>query len=255
MAERKSAPLPDHGRAEPPAEVPHWHLDRAVWQPVAALAGRLAHDLNNLIGIQLGHVEALQDELAPRHVGQQRLAILSRLVVRQTDLTGRLLVISGRALQSPRTIRLEEWYAENASALVALAGPHVRLHAAVQPSAGPVQADPRALQAAAEALIRNAVDAIARAGCGGTIRLELGSDDGAATMQVADDGPGLAPEWLPRAWEPFAGTRPDRPGLGLTEVAGLTLGGGGAMTITSGQGPKHGTRVTLRWGRVAGETG
>jgi signal transduction histidine kinase len=82
------------------------------------------------------------------------------------------------------------------------------------PEAGPfVRGDSVLLEWAVEAVVRNAIDALS--GRGGTIAITLSCDDARATVSVADDGPGVAPEIKARVFEPGATTKPGGWGIGL----------------------------------------
>jgi len=82
------------------------------------------------------------------------------------------------------------------------------------PEAGPfVRGDPVLLEWAVEALARNAIDALS--GRGGTITITLSCDDARATVSIADDGPGIAPEIRARVFEPGATTKAGGWGIGL----------------------------------------
>ena len=61
-------------------------------------------------------------------------------------------------------------------------------------------------------LIDNAAHALDGAG---TLTLRTRHDDDAVVVEVADDGPGIAPEVLPRIWEAFFTTKPPGEGSGL----------------------------------------
>ena len=102
-------------------------------------------------------------------------------------------------------------------------------------------ADPlRARQALA-----NLVDNALRHGAG-TVRLEARQRDGAVELDVADDGPGFAPDIAGRAFERFARGDEARTrggtGLGLAIVRVIAEAHGGTAEIVAGDG----ARVRLR---------
>jgi signal transduction histidine kinase len=96
-------------------------------------------------------------------------------------------------------------------------------------------------------LTRNALEAGATA-----IAIESSAAGGWATVDFADDGPGLAPRALERLFQPFAGsTRPGGTGLGLAIARELMRGHGGEIELAE-TGAK-GTRFRLTLPRAAEE--
>ena len=82
------------------------------------------------------------------------------------------------------------------------------------PAAGPfVEGDVVLLEWAAEALVRNALDALS--GRGGTIRLTVTGDASAGRITVAGDGPGVAIEVRGNLFEPGVTTKQGGWGIGL----------------------------------------
>jgi signal transduction histidine kinase len=85
---------------------------------------------------------------------------------------------------------------------------------------------------------------------GGHVALALHVEEGLASLEVRDDGPGIDPGLLPRLFEPFAqGPQPlDRGqgglGLGLALVKGLAELHGGTVAAHS-EGPGKGTVFTV----------
>jgi signal transduction histidine kinase len=63
-------------------------------------------------------------------------------------------------------------------------------------------------------------------------------------VRVTDDGPGIAPEHLPRLFEPFFTTKPDGMGLGLPLCERLVEAAGGRILAASR--PGAGTTLTVR---------
>ncbi|MHB8682510.1 MAG: sensor histidine kinase [Acidimicrobiales bacterium] len=72
------------------------------------------------------------------------------------------------------------------------------------------------------------------------VAVHVGSDGGDAVIEVADDGPGVAPEDRARIFEPFHRADPSRArstggvGLGLAIVAAITRAHGGSVGVRSG---------------------
>ncbi|MGN6461268.1 MAG: sensor histidine kinase, partial [Pseudolabrys sp.] len=67
-------------------------------------------------------------------------------------------------------------------------------------------------------LIRNAADAT---GKDGVITIATGTQGGEAKIIVSDNGPGIAPDLLPKLFTPFVTTKSDGMGLGLSLCATL----------------------------------
>lgn len=90
-------------------------------------------------------------------------------------------------------------------------------------------------------LLENARAAITEAG---TITVEARAHDGEVELAVRDDGAGIAPELLPRIFEPHFSTRSSGSGLGLAIVRRLVESWGGQVSAESGGG--RGTVLRLR---------
>jgi signal transduction histidine kinase len=94
-------------------------------------------------------------------------------------------------------------------------------------------------------LIRNAVEAMQERR-NGPARLTLSStfDETSVTIAVADTGPGIAPEHLPRLFDPYFTTKPSGIGLGLSISRSIAEDHGGRLVAESS--PEGTTfRVTL----------
>ncbi len=89
-------------------------------------------------------------------------------------------------------------------------------------------------------LVRNAMEAV---GKGGHVRLRIAGEAAAVSLEVVDDGPGLAGDAAP-IFEPFYTTKPDGTGLGLSIVHRIVTDHGGEVSVTSQPG-KTCFRVTL----------
>lgn len=108
-----------------------------------------------------------------------------------------------------------------------------------------VRADPVAIDQIVHNLIANALQALDRqAGGPRELRLSVRRDGSSAVLDVADTGPGLPPEVLPRLFEPFFSTREGGLGLGLTLSESLAQAQGGRLS--AGAAPGGGALFSLR---------
>ncbi|HEY1586209.1 MAG TPA: ATP-binding protein, partial [Polyangia bacterium] len=94
-------------------------------------------------------------------------------------------------------------------------------------------------------LLTNAAQALGERRDGGVIRIATERRDGKAVITVADDGPGIPPELLPRIFDPFFTTKEvgQGSGLGLSIVHGIVERHGGTIAVDSVVG--KGTTFTV----------
>jgi len=78
----------------------------------------------------------------------------------------------------------------------------------------------------------------------GNITIDAQSDEGHATLTIADDGPGMSPEVRSQIFEPFFTTKPHGTGLGLAIAHAIVDAHGGTISIASS--PETGTLVSLQ---------
>ena len=123
---------------------------------------------------------------------------------------------------------------------------HIAIERDLEPDL-PVEVDPGEI----ERIVRNLVDnAVRYGGPAGRVRVRTWRQDGEVTLEVRDDGPGIAADELDRIFEPFyrsARTAPDREGsgLGLSIASDLAERNGGRLSVTSSPGNGSAFRLTL----------
>ncbi len=106
-----------------------------------------------------------------------------------------------------------------------------------------MRGDPDRLRQALINLIDNAVK---HSPPGGGVRLDLYTDSGRVQISVADCGPGIPPEVLPRVFEPFfraSSLESSGAGLGLAIARWIIQEHGGEIAVNTS--PGQGACVTL----------
>lgn len=197
------------------------------------LASGVAHDFNNLLTVINGNIELVMlDPKNPENavfLSEAKAASdKSALVVRQLLAYGRKseLRISkvelSRVFEDVRTL-LHRVLPVNINLEVQDVYPQVDLNI-----------DRALLESALMNLVINAQKAIGASP--GTIRLSVESKfTGRILICVTDTGPGMTPDVLARAAEPFFTTRPvgQGSGLGLSMVNGFAAQSGGSLTLSN----------------------
>jgi two-component system cell cycle sensor histidine kinase/response regulator CckA len=225
-------------------------------ETIGRLAGGIAHDFNNLLTAILGGAEAMRATgLAP--AAATELAGLEDAARRGAALVAQLLAFARQQRLQPRILDLNAAVAGIAPLLRRLLGERVRLELSLEEPGRRVRVDPAQLDQVLLNLAANARDAMPD---GGTVTLATGhalvlrpEGEGLgglppgryAVLEVSDTGCGIPPDALPRLFEPFFTTRPDKggTGLGLATVQGIIAQSGGQIAVEGR--PGGGTRFRI----------
>lgn len=193
-----------------------------------------SHAIRTPVTIARGHLELvaaadLDDEV------RTDLSVAMQQLERMTALSNRLLAVarldSGDALsESPTDLsRLVRELAANWSAQ-----PGRIWRVECEPT-GWIAADPEWIEQALDALVENALNFTP---VGGEISLRCWQSAGHCHVEVADSGPGIAPEDLPYVFERFWHRMPPNgrmgTGLGLAMARSAAIAHGGRLTARNG---------------------
>ncbi|MEX1164382.1 MAG: ATP-binding protein, partial [Nitriliruptor sp.] len=225
------------------------------FETVGQLAGGLAHDLNNLLTVLVTSLGLADESLRDLAAGGDRATGIAALTEdlqhlriasdRVDTLTRKLLQFASRSGGAVVTVVVADLVADVADLLGRSLG-GAGLETSVADDTPDVRVDSAGLEQAITNLVLNARDAAP----GGRITLEASRGRGpgggpAAIIVVADEGTGMPPHVVARAFEPLFTTKPrdHGTGLGLPSVRAFVEQSGGTVHIDTAVG--EGTRVTI----------
>lgn len=185
----------------------------------------LGHELRNPLASLKGHAQLLLEKLPTDH--PHRAGV--ETVVAEAQ---RLEVLTGQVLDFARTGELSKASVEVADLLRAAAEAHGqgRVDLVGLDGLGRWSLDaPRMLQVLANLL----TNALQSSDPDQRVSLAAWREQDLLVIEVRDHGPGLAPEDLQRAFEPFVTSRARRTGLGLAVARRIVQGHGGRLEASN----------------------
>jgi signal transduction histidine kinase len=221
--------------------------DQQQLAAVGTLAAGLAHQINNPIGSMLAAAElALLNDEEP-----DREELRTRALVTTVDEARRCGRIVSNMLKFSRHEPTAKWV-EDLNDIVRRAAELTRqyvtktggtLEVKLNPGALPARVSPIDIEQVLVNLIRNAAESSER---GANVIVSTQEHGGGMSIEVADDGDGVAPEDRDHVFAPFFTTRLESggSGLGLSVAQGIVVDHGG--TIEFNCEPEKGTRVVVR---------
>lgn len=211
---------------------------------VGQLAGGVAHDMNNMLTVILGHLDMIQDEVTTGSPILRHIAPMERVVKRSRDIVKQLLVFSRKqAGDTAELCDLNALIAELSASLGVLIGEDIHLITRYSEALWLTRIDPAQLNQVLINLVVNARDAMPN---GGPIMIEtanhvlreraLDAHPGRyVVMAVVDAGIGMDEGIKARIFEPYFTTKDvgKGTGLGLSTVFGIVRRAGGFIRVQS----------------------
>jgi two-component system, cell cycle sensor histidine kinase and response regulator CckA len=219
-------------------------------EAIGRLAGGIAHDFNNLLTVIGGHTQLLLMDLAEDSPLREDLDQIQGGVERAAALTRQLLAFSRKQILQPQLISLNDLVAGTERMLRRLIGEDVELISRLEPTLGPVLADPGQLEQVLMNLAVNARDAMPLGGKliiethdtvmgrGSHLHPYLHEETPAVLLTVSDTGVGIPRDVQAHIFEPFFTTKGQGKGtgLGLATVYGIVKQSGGYIWVYSEEG-------------------
>jgi PAS domain S-box-containing protein len=226
------------------------HLRQAQkMEAVGRLAGGLAHDFNNILGIITACTELLRSD-GPHADSSAYLGNIRKAVDRGTSLTRQLLAFTRKTTLQPQLLDLNSRLKDVAKLIRPLMGDDVEIMVSSRSPSAVIEIDPGQLDQIVLNLAVNSRDAMPR---GGKFILETSTVNldenfvkqhrpmkpGPYIMLAASDtGIGMDPVTVSRIFEPFFTTKDvgKGTGLGLATVYGIVQQNGGHIWVYSEPG-------------------
>lgn len=219
-------------------------------ESVGRLAGGVAHDFNNMLGLILGHAELALKKVDQSHTFFANLTEIRKAALRSADLTRQLLAFASRQTISPKVLDLNETVEGMLKMLRRLIGEDIDIAWLPAADPWPVKVDPGQIDQILANLCVNARDAISGVG---KVTIETGTaffdEEYCAQhsgfvpgefvmLAVSDDGCGMDKQTLGNIFEPFFTTKPfgEGTGLGLATVYGIVKQNNGFINVYSEPG-------------------
>jgi len=233
-------------------------------ESVGRLAGGVAHDFNNMLGVILGRTELALDKVHPSVPLFTDLQEIRKAAERSASLTRQLLAFARKQTVAPKVLDLNETVESMLKMLRHLIGEGINLAWLPGKNLWPVNVDPSQIDQILVNLCVNARDAIAGVGSI-TIETETATFDEASCamhteyvpgeyvlLAVSDDGCGMGKEILDKLFEPFFTTKEMGKGigLGLATVYGIVKQNSGFINVYSE--PGRGTTFKIYLPRYQG---
>jgi PAS domain S-box-containing protein len=221
-------------------------------ESVGRLAGGVAHDFNNMLGVILGHVGFALEKAEQGHELHADLKEIQTAAKRSANLTKQLLTFARKDIISPKKLDLNDTVESMLNMLRRLIGEDIDLVWKPSVHLWSVKMDPSQINQILANLCVNARDAIAGVG---KLTIETGRKSfdeqycsehpgfipgDFVLLTVSDNGSGMDKETLDNLFEPFFTTKDvgKGTGLGLATIYGIVKQNNGFINVYSepGQG-------------------
>jgi len=217
-------------------------------ESIGQLAGGVAHDFNNMLGVILGHAELAMIKAETSSPLLSAVEAISAAAKRSADLTRQLLTFARKQTISPKVINLNEEITGILNMLQRLIGENINLSWNPTSNLWSVKVDTSQIDQILANLCVNARDAIAG---NGKISIKTENhtlDEGATNalpydvvpgdyvlLSVSDNGCGMDKQVQAHIFEPFYTTKEvgSGTGLGLATVYGAVKQNHGFITVYS----------------------
>jgi signal transduction histidine kinase/CheY-like chemotaxis protein len=226
---------------------------------LASMAGGIAHDFNNMLATIVGNVALIREQLPWDAPVTEQVVQIQRTAVSASELASQMLAYSGKGHFRLGALDLNDEVEKTARLIQSTVTARYPVDLRLEHDLPLAQAEGRQIRQLLMELCLNAQEAYRGAEGRILVRtfladlrqadldgMRIGTERHPGTylaLEVGDQGEGMTPEVLARAFDPFFTTRMVGRGLGLAAVYGIVRGHGGALQVQSS--PGGGSSVTV----------
>jgi len=216
-------------------------------ESIGRLAGGVAHDYNNMLGVILGYAESVQESLDAQDARRDELQEIINAAQHSADITRQLLAFARKQPISPKQVDLNERVENMLKMLRHLIGEDIDLEFLPGKNLDLIKFDPTQLDQILANLCLNARDAIGTKG-----KIVITTENVFITEElltqktefrtgkfvclvISDNGSGIEKTVLENIFEPFFTTKGfgKGTGLGLATVYGIVKQNNGFIDVSS----------------------
>ena len=226
-------------------------------ESIGILAGGLAHDFNNILGIILINTEVAIDDVPELNQAKYNLEEIRTASLRAKDVVRQLLSFARKTKLEKKPINIIPTVQESLKLLRSSIPTSIEIRQDIQAKDDTIMADPTQIHQIVMNLCTNASHAMETRG---TIEVKIENivldEDSAALytdmtpdnyvqVTVSDTGQGIAPEAIDLIFDPYFTTKEvgKGTGMGLSVVHGIVKSHGGAILVESELG--KGTTISV----------
>ena len=209
---------------------------------IMRMTHQVSHEVGNMIGIITGSLGLLEREAGFNDRQKRHIARIRKAADRGRSLAGSMLSIGSQQPSNPGPVEIGAVLRGMADVLEIAIGEKCRLSFEIDNDLPTVLIDVALFE---QSILNLCLNAAAALPAGGTIVIGCSRGDAGVSVSVTDNGIGMTPEAIDKAFEPYFTTRDAEggAGLGLAVVYGFVRQSGGDARITSL--PGKGTVVEL----------
>ena len=234
-------------------------------EAIGVLAGGVAHDFNNILGIILGNAELALDDIPEWNPAAANLKEIRTASLRARDVIRQLLSFSRKSDVHMKPVAIVPIIRESLSLIRATIPSNIEIRQDISEDCGTIVADPVQIHQVMINLCTNAAHAMEETG--GVLRVDLDNisvENHDAVMYpeakpgfyvqltVSDTGCGMTPDIKRRVFDPYFTTKEvgKGSGMGLAVVHGIVKTHGGIISVYSE--PGRGSTFKVLWQVIEG---